>query len=320
MLCQQDGFIDAVMSLIRAGGAGSVWSHDCLQRIALHEECKEQLLMHSGLIDLLVATLQKKRDAFMRVLVCHTIKSISSTEKAKGALLEQAGLLNVLVETMKRGRTVKRADKEDHCQLRLHACETISNIASSPACARRVFESEGLISALKSVTTNDERKLQAASKQLLDKISSFVGAAPPPRAPPSRAPPAPPAPPALPALLSTVGPETLRGENVALRRENSDLRRENSELRERMASVEMVIGGGVCPVVDLTNSDDGTNVAPPPAKLSALSLVAEKREEGGRVLKKDLETEVAKDELSENNKMTEIDALKARIRELEGAN
>ncbi|GMI24688.1 hypothetical protein TeGR_g363 [Tetraparma gracilis] len=107
---------------------------------------------------------------------------------------------------------------------------------------------------------------------------------------------------------------------VALRRENSDLRRENSELRERMASVERVIGGGVCPIVDLTNSDDGTNVAPPPAKLSALSLVAEKREEGGRVLKKDLETEVAKDELSENNKMTEIDALKARIRELEGAN
>jgi hypothetical protein len=98
-----------------------------------------------------------------------------------------------------------------------------------------------------------------------------------------------------------------------------------------LASVEQIASGAVSSVVDLTRGD-GANVTPTPGKRSALALVAEEREESGRALKK-VKTEklAVEDELedaqelagdlhkSENNKMTTIDGLEERIRELERA-
>jgi hypothetical protein len=92
-----------------------------------------------------------------------------------------------------------------------------------------------------------------------------------------------------------------------------------------------LLGEAAVPVVDLA-AGGGASVTPTPGKRSALSLVAEEREGGGRLLKKvKLEREDARDELedareltndlhkSENNKMSIIDGLEARIRELERA-
>jgi regulator of replication initiation timing len=129
----------------------------------------------------------------------------------------------------------------------------------------------------------------------------------------------------------------LRAKLDEAQRENAELRGENAELpelRARLASSERNASGGS--VVDLT----GAQIPPPPAKRSTLSLIARERDEGGRAMKKvKLERDDAKDKLedaqdqletaqdlagaltmSENNKMTVIDAQCARIRELEEAN
>ena len=114
-----------------------------------------------------------------------------------------------------------------------------------------------------------------------------------------------------------------------LRAENGELKQTCAELQAKVGGIERLLGGSAIPVVDLT-SDDGANFTPTPKKRSALSRVAEEREESDRLLKKvKVERDDAKDELedaqelagdlhkSENSKMSIIDGLEARIRELE---
>ncbi|GMI42845.1 hypothetical protein TeGR_g5433 [Tetraparma gracilis] len=139
--------------------------------------------------------------------------------------------------------------------------------------------------------------------------------------------------------------ETLRAENNTLRAENGELRHKCAELQAKMGGVEWLPGGSASTAVDLTSGDDAS-VTPTPGKRSALSLFASEREESGRAVKKiktekaaveaekaavEAEKAAVKEDLEDtqddyqlqithtHNQETEIDALKARIRELERA-
>ncbi|GMI35548.1 hypothetical protein TeGR_g3642 [Tetraparma gracilis] len=194
----------------------------------------------------------------------------------------------------------------------------------------------GLVETLSSIAADDLHELQLQCKELLSKITPDAAILPPP--PPLLPPPLAPAATApataadmqemnrrLDDMPSTAALEKLVGESSKLGRENSDLRCENAELRARLASVEKIVSGSGSSFVDLTRGD-GASVTPTPGKRSALSLIAEERETVKKIktekaaLKDDLEGTQDDYQLQithTHNQETEIDALKARIRELE---
>ncbi|GMI30823.1 hypothetical protein TeGR_g7225 [Tetraparma gracilis] len=203
-----------------------------------------------------------------------------------------------------------------------------------------MYYTPGLAQTLQSIAADDDDLFQSECKDLLAKITP--GAATPLLAPPPLASPAAPAPPAVAEDMSNVLQRLddiqrdVRGQPGAelakLRSENGDLQRKNAQLQARMEGFERLIGGSAPPPVIDMSCDGGASVTPTPGKRSALSLLAEEREAGGRALKKvkkekadaedaledtqDLNRDLS---LFQDQKMSEIDVLKARIRELEGA-
>ncbi|GMI19226.1 hypothetical protein TeGR_g5705, partial [Tetraparma gracilis] len=166
----------------------------------------------------------------------------------------------------------------------------------------------GLVETLKSIAADSDHEHQADSKELLEKITPAAAILPPPPpllppplAPPtatSAAPPAPPAPPATAAATAELAKMSQRLEDIhrdvrgqptaeleKLPAENGELKRKCAEFQAKVDGIERLLGGSASPVVDLT-SGDGASVTPAPGKRSALSLVAEEREESGRLLKK----------------------------------
>jgi hypothetical protein len=217
--CQQDGLIDAVVSVVRAGSLKAK-EHACvvLQNIACGKKCKESLLQHPGLIDLLMATMQQSKDDRTRAAACATIQNIAYHEKTREPLLKHAGLINLMVETMKEGDsktrefacgTIQKISNSARCatpiliheglasallvalkestrkETRIRAFSTLDNIAKVESLHFSMYCAPGLVETLFSIAADDDHALQPNCKELLSKITPDA-AAPPPPPPPAR--------------------------------------------------------------------------------------------------------------------------------------